>query len=161
MSNRNIQALLVAGRVVLLQHTSSAITELAVVLGAPDSLDSMLAAADTFGGKAGFGAKGGKKGGINLLSGSSGSSGSWGTGGSSNGSGSGPNRVLWLLVLHNPGPMDPPAAEATDTDAAAVAAAQIGKRQGGQRKEGLVWSSVWCTVAVQWTGRIESELSPR
>lgn len=135
MSNRNIQALLVPGRVVLLQHPSSAITELAVVLGAPDSLDSMLAAAaDTFGGKAGFGAKGGgKKGGINLLSGSSGSSSGWGAGGSSS-SGSGPNRVLWLLVLHNPGPMDPPAAEATD--AAATAAAQIEDEFAGFKLKG-------------------------
>lgn len=128
MSNRNIHALLTPGRVVLLQHPGSGLIELAAVLGAPDSLDSMLAAAaDTgFGGKgaAGFGGKGGKKGGggVSLLSSSSSSASA--AGGSS---GSGPNRVLWLLVLHSPGPMDPPAAESNAAEAAAAAAAQIGE----------------------------------
>jgi hypothetical protein len=125
MANRNIHVLFSAGRVVLLQHPASGITELAAVLGSPDSLDSMLAAADTgFGGKGGFSGKGPKKGGINLLSGSSGSG--LGAGGGSSSSGTGPNRVLWLLVLHSPGPMDPPAAESTAAEDAA-AAAQIGE----------------------------------
>jgi hypothetical protein len=85
----------------------------------------MLAAADTgFGGKGGFSGKGGKKGGTNLLSGSSSGGGGFGAGSSS--SGTGPDRVLWLLVLHSPGPMDPPAAESTAADDAA-AAAQIGE----------------------------------
>lgn len=123
MANRNIHALFTAGRVVLLQHPASGLIELAAVLGSPDTLDSMLAAADSgLGGKGSFGGKAPKKGGINMLSGSSGSS----TGAGS--SGSGPDRMLWLLVLHSSGPMDPLAAESTAAEAAA-AAAQISRWQ--------------------------------
>lgn len=60
-------------------------------------------------------------------------------GGSSGGSsGSGPNRVLWLLVLHSPGPMDPPAAESADAAeaAAAAAAAQIDDEFAGFKLKG-------------------------
>jgi hypothetical protein len=131
MSNRNIHALLSPGRVVLLQHPASGIIELAAVLGSPDTLDSMLAAADAgFGGKSGsFGGKAGKR----PLSGGLASS----SGSSAGSSGSGPERVLWLLVLHSPGPLDPPAAEST-AEAEAAAAAQIGESSAPSR--GTFWS---------------------
>lgn len=129
MVNRNIHALLSAGRVVLLQHPASGLIELAVVLGAPDCLDSMLAAADTVvGGKGGFGGKGAAKKGFSSLQ-----TASSGSGAGSSSSSSGPDRVLWLLVLHNPGPLDPPAAESS-ADAVAAAAAHVGECAPGQHR---------------------------
>jgi hypothetical protein len=61
MANRNlnIHTLCSPGSV---QHPTSGITELAAVLGSPDSLGSMLAAADTgFGEKGSFGGKAAKR----------------------------------------------------------------------------------------------------
>lgn len=110
MGSRNIHSLLQPGRMVLLQHEASGLTELAAVVGSPDTVDQILAAADSA--KGGFGAA--KKGGL-------------GVGAGAGSGGVGPDRVLWFLVLHQPGPLDPPEA---DRAASTAAAAHIGECSG-------------------------------
>lgn len=117
MINKAVHSLLTPGRIVLLQHPATGLSELAVVVGSPDTRAQILAAADS--GRGGYGGARKGSGGIGL----GGSSSSAGSGFS--GSGVGPDRVLWFLVLHQPGPLDPPAA--VDDGAAAAAAAQIGE----------------------------------
>jgi hypothetical protein len=112
LGSRSIHSLLQPGRAVLLQQPASGLTELALLIGSPDTLDQLLAAADSA--RGGFG--GPKKGGLGAGSG-------LGAGGAGSG-GVGPDRVLWFLVLHQPGPLDEPAA---DTAASAAAAAVIGE----------------------------------
>lgn len=112
MGNRQVQSTLTPGRVVLLQQPGSGLSDLALVLGSPDTLDQLLAASNAGGG---FGGGGPKKG--LLLSSAAGQAAGSGSGGV------GPERVLWFLVLHHPSPLDPPAADAA---ASAAAAAQIG-----------------------------------
>jgi len=114
MAARTVHNQLQPGRVVLLQQPASGLSELAVVVGSPDTLDQILAAADNS--RGGFG---GPKRGLGPAPGSGGFAG----GSSSSSGGMGPNRPLWFLVLHTPGPLDPPAA---DTSAKAAVAAQIG-----------------------------------
>lgn len=116
MSNKAVHSLLTPGRIVLLQHPSTGLSELAVVLGSPDTREQILAAADAASGVLGGGKKGSK--GLGLSSGSSGAGFS--------GGGVGPDRVLWFLVLHQPGPLDLPAA-GDDAATTAAAAAQVGE----------------------------------
>jgi hypothetical protein len=116
LGSRSIHSLLQPGRAVLLQQPASGLTELAVIVGSPDTLDQLLAAADSA--RGGFG--GPKKGGLGSGSG-------LGFGGAGGG-GVGPDRVLWFLVLHQTGPLDE---QAADTAASAAAAAVIGKQGRG------------------------------
>jgi hypothetical protein len=116
---------------VLLQQPASGLTELAVIVGSPDTLDQLLAAADSA--RGGFG--GPKKGG--LASGS-------GLGSGSAAGGVGPERVLWFLVLHQPGPLDEPAA---DTAASAAAAAVIGEWACGEQGMYVVRGRKICVQA--------------
>lgn len=113
MSSKAAHATLQPGRVVLLQLPATGLTELAVVIGAPDMASELFAESSS----GGFG--GGKKGGL-LSGGSLGMSSS----GGARGGGVGPDRKMWVLVLHTPGPLDTPAA---DDDNQKAAAAAVGK----------------------------------
>jgi hypothetical protein len=110
MSSRNTHQTLTPGRLVLLLQPQSGLTELAVVLGSPDMSPAELGVTEGLGRAIGKGARGGGGGGLSSGSGSSSSS-----------SGVGPDRVLWFLVLHAPGPLDTPAADEGAAKAAAVA----------------------------------------
>ncbi|WIA30222.1 hypothetical protein OEZ86_000313 [Tetradesmus obliquus] len=122
LGSRSIHSLLQPGRAVLLQQPASGLTELAVVVGSPDTLDQLLAAADSA--RGGFG--GPKKGGFGSGSG-------LGSGGAGGG-GVGPERVMWFLGLHQPGPLDEPAAD--DSAASAAAAAVIEEEFQGFKLKG-------------------------
>ena len=135
MSSRTTHQTLTPGRLVLLLQPHSGLTELAAMLGAPDMSPAELGMTEGLGRAIGKGARGGGGGG-GLTGGVSSSSSS---------SGVGPDRVLWFLVAHAPGPLDPPAADEGAAKAAAVALGEWGvvgdgvELRGSIRVRGL-WS---------------------
>lgn len=118
MNNKAVHNLLTPGRMVILQHPSSGLCELAVVVGSPDTKSQILAAAESARGGYSIGKK--AAGGVGFSNSS--------VGGGLGGVNVGPDRVLWFMVLHQPGPLDPPPAD--DTAAAAAAAAAKAADEG-------------------------------
>ncbi|KAI8471724.1 MAG: NUC185 domain-containing protein [Monoraphidium minutum] len=121
MSCRAAHQALTPGRAVMLRQAGSGVTELALVVGAPDMAPEMLGTAqsdDMFGGGGiGKGARD-RSGGVGV-----------GGAGPSGGGAASPDRRLWFVALHAPGPLDPPAA--TDSARMAAAAASLDEEFAG------------------------------
>ncbi len=115
MGSKVTQAFLVPGRVVLLHNPKTGITDLGVIAGGADmDAGSSGDIGSSFGTNTGRGIGGG------MVRGGS----SMGRGGGVQGSGTGADRKLWVLALHNKGPQDE---EPGDNSAAVAKAAAAGE----------------------------------
>ncbi len=139
MGSRTVHSLLTPGRLVLLSLPGSGLVELAAIVASPDTIDALVrAAADDNGGGHRSSSSSSKR--IGIGGGSQSSQLAAVAGGS--GAGQGAERVLWLLVLHVPGPLDQPEGSSSATSgaaepqtaAAAAAAAAQGAPQSSQQQ---------------------------